>query len=177
MTEQDVCSDKEVLEILFNKKELTHQELDSFLYRLFYAGDNPDSDTLQRYTHLTWYDYEKKMSKILRFIYKFCPNLDFYDCKEITNQDIRDLVGVLPNYALIQFIEAIDNSRYIIIDFEEDFIYKCYHLLEILADIVFKELINDKDILFQEDINSIVEFISDLDLFDIELYKLYNEVE
>lgn len=177
MTKQDVYSDKEVLEILFNEKELTHQELASLLYRLFYAGDNPNSDTLQRYTHLTWYDYEKKMSKILRFIYNFCDYLSFYDCKEVNYEDIRNLVGVLPNYALIQFIEAIDNNRYIIIDFEEDFIYPCYHLLEILEDVVFKELINDEGILSQEDINSIVEFINDLDLFDIELYKLYNEVE
>lgn len=177
MTEQDVCSDKEVLEILFNEKELTHQELDSLLYRLFHAGDNPDSDTLQRYTHLTWYDYDKKMSKILKFIYNFCDNLSFYDCKEVNYEDIRNLVGVLPNYALIEFLQALDNKYYIVIDFEEDFVYDCDYLLEVLEDTVFKNIINDKDILCQEDINEIIKFIDDLDLFDIELYQLYNEVE
>lgn len=176
MSEQDVCSDERVLEILWNQEELTHNELDSLLYRLFHAGDNPDSDSLQRYTHLTWYDYDRKMSKVLRFIYKFCPNLDFYDCKEITNQDIRDLVGVLPNSVLADFLEQIDDYYYITINYEEDSIYECDYLLDISEDTILKEIINDKDILSQEDINSIVEFISDLDLFDIELYKLYKEV-
>ena len=75
MIKQNVYSDKEILEILFSKKELNHQELDSLLYRLFHAGDNPESNTLQRYTHLTWYDYNQKMSKILKFIYDFCDYL------------------------------------------------------------------------------------------------------
>lgn len=175
MIKQNVYSDKEILEILFNKKELNHQELDSLLYRLFHAGDNPESDTLQRYTHLTWYDYNQKMSKILKFIYDFCDYLSFYDCKEISCEDIRNLVGVLPNYALIDFLQALDNNKYIIIDFDEDFVYNCDYLLDILKDTILKEIIND--VLYQEDINEIIKFINDLDLFDIELYQLYNEVK
>lgn len=175
MTEQDVCNDKRVLEILWNEEELTHQELDSLLYRLFHAGDNPDSDTLQKYTHLTWYDYDKKMSEILKFIYNKFHNLSFYDCKEVNYEDIRNLVGVLPNYALVEFIEALDNKYYIVIDFEEDFVYACDYLLDILEDTVFKSIIADNT-LYPEDIHEIIKFINNLDLFDIELYNLYNEV-
>ena len=115
------------------------------------------------------------MSKILKFIYDFCDYLSFYDCKEISYEDIRNLVGVLPNYALIDFLQALDNNKYIIIDFEEDFVYSCYYLLDILKNTTLKEIIND--ILYQEDINEIIKFINDLDLFDIELYQLYNEVK
>lgn len=175
MIKQSVCSDKKILEILFKEKELTHQELEYLLYRLFHAGDNPESDTLQRYTHLTWYDYNQKISKILKFIYDFCDYLSFYDCKEVSCEDIRNLVGVLPNCALIDFLQALDNNKYIIIDFEEDFVYNYYCLLDILRDTMLKEIIND--ILCQEDINEIIKFINDLDLFDIELYQLYNEVK
>ena len=165
MIKQNVCSDKKILEILFKEKELTHQELEYLLYRLFHAGDNPESDTLQRYTHLTWYDYNQKISKILKFIYDFCDYLSFYDCKEVSCEDIRNLVGVLPNYALIDFLQALDNNKYIIIDFEKDFVYNYDCLLDILRDTMLKEIIND--ILCQEDINEIIKFINDLDLFDI----------
>ena len=64
------------------------------------------------------------MSKINELLFE---NIDYFKCSEITDEDIKRLVDILPKLNLIQFIEASLMADYIIIDYEDkDKIYYCY---------------------------------------------------
>ena len=176
---QEIMTDKEVLEILWNQEIIDNEKLDTLLYRLFHSADLPDEDSLQKYSHLTWYDFDRKMADILTFI---CNLNDLYECnfriwdvKDINNSVIIDQVGVLPEINLIEFLEGTLNHYYISVDYEAPNQVDSWDFLrDVLEYTYLKKIINNT--FNQDDINKVIEFIDDLDLFDIELYKLYNEV-
>ena len=174
MTEQDVMTDKMVLETIWDNKPVDHQTLDALLYRLCHAGDNPDSDTLQRYTHITWNVFDDKICDILSYIVTDDRGwYAIYNCKKITDDDIRNQVGVLPTFSLIDFIEGAESNYFLVVDYEApDKVYKCDYLVDILMDTVLHDVIYN---LNENEIKNIINYINDLDLFDIELYKEYNE--
>ena len=169
-------NDKEVLDIIKNKKEINNQTLDTLLYRLCNAGDNPDDDRLRVYTHLPDDVYDSKIIGIFSFVCKqLWYGIEVLECKNITKKDIKDKVDVLPTWALIDFLGYIDTNFFMVIDYEApDIVYQCDYLLDILMDTVIHDIIRDD--LTQDNINDIIEYINNLDLFDIELYKEYNEV-
>lgn len=171
-------NDKEVLEIIRNEKKIDNQGLYNLLYRLCNAGDNPDDedDKLRIYTHLSDNVYDSKIIGIFAFICKqLWYGIEVVRCKDITKDDIKDKVDVLPTWALIDYLTYMDDNFFMVIDYEApDFIYQCDYLLDILMDTIMSDVIL-KD-LKQDDINNIVNYINDLDLFDIVLYKEYNEV-
>lgn len=177
--DKDMCmNDKEVLEIIRNKKKIDNQGLYDLLYRLCNAGDNPDDedDKLRIYTHLSDDVYDSKIIGIFSFICKqLWYGIEVVRCKDITTDDIKDKVDVLPTWALINYLTYMDDNFFMVIDYEApDFIYQCDYLLDILMDTIMSDVIL-KD-LKQDDVNNIVNYINDLDLFDIVLYKEYNEV-
>lgn len=54
-------------------------------------------------------------------------NTDYFKCSEITDENIKELVDVLPKLSLIQFIEGSLMADHILIDYEDqDKIYYCY---------------------------------------------------
>lgn len=64
------------------------------------------------------------MSKINELLFE---NIDYFKCSEITDEDIKRLVDILPKLNLIQFIEGSLMADHIIIDYEDqDKIYYCY---------------------------------------------------
>lgn len=174
---QNMCmNDKEVLDIIMNKKEIDNGTLSALLYRLCNAGDNPDDDKLRIYTHLPDDVYDSKIIGIFSFMCKqLWYGIEVLECKNITKEDIKDKVDVLPVWALIDFLTYLDTNYFMVIDYEApDFIYECDYLLDILMDTIINDIIY-KD-LTQDIINNIVDYINDLDLFDVVLYKEYNEV-
>lgn len=176
MSEQDIMSDKQVLDIIMNKKEIDNKTLDSLLYRLCDAGDNEDTNSLMNYIHIGTDGYDHKMCNIFNYICGLVDySIDVYDCRNITNDDIRNQVGVLPTFALVDFIEGYEFNYFIVVDYEApDKVYRCDYLLDLLEDTCMKRIVNKE--LEQNNINNVINFINDLDLFDIELYKEYNEV-
>lgn len=169
--------DKEVLDIILNKKEISNEMLYNLLYRLCNAGDNPNDkdETLRVYTHLTDDAYDSKIIGILSFICRqLWYSIEIIRCIDVTKEDIKDKVDVLPTWALIEFLTYLDEDNFMVIDYEApDFIYNCNFLLDILIDTIINDAIKD---LKQDDINNIVDYIHDLDLFDIVLYEEYHEV-
>lgn len=64
------------------------------------------------------------MTKINELLFE---NIDYFKCSEITDEDIKQLVDILPKLNLIQFIEGSLMADHIIIDYEDqDKIYFCY---------------------------------------------------
>lgn len=64
------------------------------------------------------------MSKINELLFE---NIDYFKCSEITDEDIKQLVDILPKLNLIQFIEGSLMADHILIDYEDqDKIYYCY---------------------------------------------------
>lgn len=176
---QNMCmNDKEVLDIIRNKKKIDNQDLYDLLYKLCNAGDNPDDedDKLRIYTHLSDDVYDSKIISIFAFICKqLWYGVEVLECKRITTDDIKDRVESLPIFSLIAFLEASEFNYFVVVDYEApDEVYGCDYLLDILMDTIMNDVIL-KD-LKQDDINNIVNYINDLDLFDIVLYKEYNEV-
>ena len=176
MSEQDIMSDKQVLNIIMNKKEIDNKTLDALLYRLCNGGDNEFNDPLRIYTHLYDSEYDSKIISIFSYICKqIWYSVEVLECKHITTDDIKDRVESLPIFPLIAFLEASEFNYFVVVDYEApDEVYGCDYLLDILEDTCMKRIINKE--LKQDNINNIVNFIKDLYLFDIELYKEYNEV-
>lgn len=174
MSEQDVMTDKMVLQTIWQNEAVDINTLHALLYRLCNAGDNPESDPLQRYTHISWNVYNDKICNVLSYIVTDPDSqVRVYNCKNVTNNDIRNQVGVLPNTALIDFLEGVENNYFLVIDYEApDKVYECDYLLDILMDTIVYQIISD---LNADEIQNIINYINDLDLFDIELYKEYNK--
>lgn len=173
--EQNVMSDEKVLDIILNKREIDNKTLDALLYRLCNGGDNEFSDPLRIYTHLQDDVYDSKIISIFAFICKqIWYSVEVLECKYITIDDMKDKVEVLPIFPLIEFLEASEFNYFIVIDYEApDRVYACDYLLDILEDSCIKRIINED--LNQSNINHVVDFINDLDLFDVELYNEYNK--
>ena len=79
----------------------------------------------------------------------------------------------MPTFSLIDFIEGAESNYFLVVDYEApDKVYKCDYLVDILMDTVLHDVIYN---LNENEIKNIINYINDLDLFDIELYKEYNE--
>lgn len=173
MSEKDVCSDEKVLEILWKKEAINHMELKNLLYRLCHTADNSDCDSMQNYTHLSESVYDSRIVKIFNFISEsFNLNCKVFYTKEVTKDDIKDQVDCLPELKLIQFLKAYNMNYFIFVDYEApDEVYGCDYLLDILMDTSFNRMIH---LIPGKEIRKIIDFIDDLDLFDVELYNLKN---
>lgn len=170
-------NDKEVLNIIFSKKEIDNDNLYDLLYQLCDAGDNPEDNKLRVYTHLPDDVYDSKIIGIFSFVCKqLWYGIEVIECKNITKRDIKDKVDVLPTWALIDFLNYMDTNYFMVIDYEApDFIYPCDYLLDILMDTIMNNVISED--LEQNHVNKIIDYINNLDLFDIVLYEEYNEVQ
>lgn len=167
-------NDKEALSIIMNKTQVSNKTLDSLLYTLCDAGDNEDTNSLMNYIHIGTDGYDHKICDIFNYICSLVDySIDVFDCRNITNDDIRNQVGVLPTFALVDFIEGCEFNYFIIVDYEApDKVYTCDYLLDLLEDTCLKRIINHE--LEQKDIDDVIAFINDLDLFDTVLYEEYN---
>lgn len=172
-----MMSDKEVLNIIWNKKQIDNTTLDSLMYRLCDAGDNEDTNSLMNYIHIGTDGYDHKICDLFNHICNFIDySIDVFDCRNITNDDIKNQVDILPTFALIEFIEGCEFNYFIIIDYEApDKVYRCDYLLDLLEDTHLKNIINKE--LTQDDINEIIDYINNLDLFDVVLYEEYNNTK
>ena len=104
-------NDKDVLDIIQNKKKIDNENLYNLLYRLCNAGDNPDDedDNLRIYTHLSDDVYDSKIINIFAFVCKqLWYGIEVIRCMDITKEDIKDKVDVLPTWALIDYLTYMD---------------------------------------------------------------------
>lgn len=172
-----IMNDKEVLNIIWNKKEIDNITLDNLLYQLCNAGDNEDTNTLMNYIHIGTDGYDHKICNLFNYICSLVDySIEVYDCRSITNDDIRNQVGVLPTFALIDFIEGCEFNYFIVVDYEApDKVYRCDYLLDLLEDTCMKRIINKE--LNSNDIRKVINYINNLDLFDIVLYEEYNNTK
>lgn len=178
MNESNLMSDERVLNIVFNKEEISNSELYKLLFRLLDSGDNYNSDdSLIKYCHIDSGTYDSRMIQIIQFICSLhdMMNFDIFECKNITKDTLKNMVDVLPEFRLIQFIEASITNFFVVVDYEYfDNVIACDSLLDILEKTFFKDIILDNDLISNDDINNVIKFIWNLDLFDIELYNLHN---
>lgn len=178
MNKSNLISDERILNIIFNKEKISNSELYKLLFKLLDSGDNYNShDSLIKYCHIDSSTYDSKMIQIIQFICSLhdMMNFDVFECKNITKDTIKNMVDVLPEFRLIQFIEASVTNFFVVVDYEYfDNVIACDSLLDILEKTFFKDIINDNDLISNDDINDIIKFIWNLDLFDIELYNLHN---
>ena len=166
-------NDEKILNIILKKETINNETLNDVLYRLCFASNH--KDTLQYYRHIPWNVYNNKIYKILNYTCKqIWYSIKVTECKTITNEDIKNEVDILPTCSLIKFIKASISCDYIIIDYENyDEIHECYSLLDVLQTSCIQEVIKNLE---QSNIDNIIEYIHNLDLFDIELFKEYNNL-
>ena len=158
-----MMSDKEVKEIYFKEKKCSN--INDFLYRIIKSVDEFD-DNLRLHSPLSGNDYEKKICKIIKYLVSLSDGtLAFYRCKSWNNKEyIREQVDVLPNSSLIDFINGIEWNFFILVDYEApDKVYACDLLIEIYDNIVVGIIKN----LEQEDVDDVINYINNLDIFDI----------
>jgi len=161
-----MMNDSLVKDIYFKNKVCSKDEINSFLYRLIKSVDEFDDD-LRLNNSLNGNDYERKICKIIEYLVSLSDGtLAFYRCREWNNNDfIREQVGILPHSSLIEFINAIDWNYFILVDYEApDKIYGCDLLIEVYDNLVELGIIKNLE---QEDINDLINFINNLELFDI----------
>lgn len=159
-----MLSDKEVKQIYFKEKKCSN--INGFLYRIIKSVDEFDDD-LRLNSPLSGNDYERKVCKIIEYLVSLSDGtLAFYRCKEWNNTEyIKEQVGVLPNSSLIDFINGIEWNFFILVDYEApDKVYGCDLLIEVYDNIVDLGIIRDLE---QEDIDDLIEYINNLDIFDI----------
>ena len=92
MNESNLMSNKRVLNIIFNKEEISNSELYKLLFKLLDSGDNYDShDSLIKYCHIDSGTYDSRMIQIIQFICSLHDmNFDVFECKDITKDTIKD---------------------------------------------------------------------------------------
>ena len=139
-------NEKEILNIIMNEREVSNKELNKFLqYLLEYSHFNNDK-------------YEDEIFKILIFISdNYIENFEIYNTKDINDKDIKNMVGVLPNYILAKFLFLIDSlTQYIIIDYEApDYVEGFGDLINVYEYSAF-DIVNQ---LKKEDVKKIIDFI------------------
>ena len=82
----------------------------------------------------------------------------------------------MPTFALVDFIEGCEFNYFIVVDYEApDKVYRCDYLLDLLEDTCLKRIINKE--LNSDDINNVIDYINNLDLFDVVLYEEYNNTK
>ena len=108
MMSRCTMNEKEILNIIMNEREISNKELNEFLQYLL------------EYSHFNNDEYKDEIFKILIFISdNYIENFEIYNTKDINDKDIKNMVGVLPNYILAKFLFLIDSlTQYIIIDYE-----------------------------------------------------------
>lgn len=166
--------DLKVIDIVMNKRKIDNKELCELLYELFDAGDNP-LKSLRQYTRIGDSYYFDKMVNVMKNI---CTQTkregmcDIYNVDFITKDDIHNMVDVLPmGDKLTSFIEGSMLNHIIFVDFENyDMVYRYNSLIEAFEGNI-KELVKDDELIYEENIEKIIDFIYNLDLFDVEMIE------
>lgn len=164
-------NDLEIIDIIRNKKELNNEELNELLYRLFESGDYA-LDTLRNYTRIGDCYYFDKMIDVLNCI---CRKTDgwfkIFNPDFTVTDDIHDMVDMLGPDMLIEFIKGTWLNSIVLVDFEgQDKVYRSDSLMDVYTKHL-ESIILDEDIIIQGDIDDIIEFIYNLDLFDVEMIR------
>lgn len=162
-------NDLEIIDIIINKKELNNEELNRLLYRLFESGDNP-LDTLRKHTRIGDCYYFDKMIDVLNCICRQTEGwFKVFNPDFTVTDDIHDMVDMLGPDMLIEFIKGTWLNSIVLVDFEDqDKVYRSNSLMDVYTKCL-EDIILDEDIILQDDIDDIIRFIYNLDLFDITL--------
>lgn len=156
----------ETIKKILNKGTCNTKELSSLFWELFDIADNPLEN--QNYTYIIGdlTNYEIKITKGVNFL---CQNIltdaKFLRCKNYHDDDvIKDEVGVLNHIGLIELINAYDWNFFILIDYEApDDVIGMDYFLDLFDAWHIGEIIFELE---QEDIDKMIKFLNELDLFD-----------